>query len=186
MENKKVYIFLGPPYSGKETQTTPLSRDLGIPVFSMGQLIREGREQDPAIEDAFQQYTVRGLHIPTKVKFELLRKKMDEAQNGFILDNFPATHEDLEVFRAYCEEKNLDVSKVFYLHIDEEEMLNRFAANPHRGRLDDAKETLLVRSKVQGVDREPVLQYFRENGKLVEINGQQPIEAVSELIHGQI
>lgn len=185
MESKKTYIFLGPPYSGKETQTIPLGIELGIPVFSMGQLIREAR-QDPKIEEAFQQYSLKGLHVPIDIKFGLLESKMGEAASGFILDNFPGSAEDLEVFNRYMDRNDLDVTRVFYLNIDENEIMNRFAANPHRGRADDTQETLLVRSKIQGDDREPVLQYYKEKGKLVEINGALSREAVYQEIKEHI
>lgn len=185
MESKKIYIFLGPPYSGKETQTIPLGLELGIPVFSMGQLIREAR-QDPKIEEAFQQYTLKGLHVPIDIKFGLLASKMEEANNGFILDNFPGSTEDLEAFNRYMDRNQLEVTRVFYLKIDENEIMNRFAANPHRGRADDSQETLLIRSKIQGNDREPVLQYYKEKGKLVEINGALSREAVYQEIKEHI
>lgn len=176
---KKIYVFLGPPYSGKETQTLPLSRELGIPVFSMGQLIRNARESNPEIKEAFQKYTVKGLHVPIEIKFNLLKKELDNSHKGFILDNFPATKEDLDVFNQYLRENELHINKTFYLNIGEDEMMKRFYNNPSRGRSDDNEETLLVRGKVQGVDREPVLGYFREQGTLVNINGEQPVEAVS-------
>lgn len=180
-QEKRIYIFLGPPYSGKETQTTPLSHKLEIPVFSMGQLIREGR-QNPQIDEAFKKYSLKGLHVPIEIKFSLLKDRMDEPTKGFILDNFPATTEDLDALNAYLGSNELSVNRAFYLRISESEMLRRFEENPARGRADDSKETLLVRSKVQGVDREPVLEYFREQGKLVEINGEQPVELVAEEI----
>ena len=186
MENKGINIFLGPPFSGKETQTKPLSYEMGIPVFSMGQLIRQARQTDPDIENAFQRYTKKGLHVPIQIKFGLLKAEMDKNPSGFILDNFPATPEDLEVFNDYMNESGLEVNKVFYLNIGHEEMFRRFNENSDRGRDDDTVEALETRSNVQSDDRATVLEYYKSLGKLVEINGEQPVEVVTGDIRRKI
>ena len=181
MENNHgIIIFLGAPFSGKETQTTPLSQRLAIPVFSMGHLIREARVLDPEIERAFQEYTVKGLHVPIDIKFGLLKKEMEKHAEGFILDNFPASQEDLDVFNEYISNSPLKVSKVFYLKIGHQEMIKRFNESSDRGRADDTIEALQTRSTVQSEDREPVLEYLKNQGMLVEINGEQNIEKVTD------
>ncbi len=177
--NHEIIIFLGAPFSGKETQTTPLSQKLNIPVFSMGHLIREARVLDPEIERAFQEYTVKGLHVPIEIKFDLLKKEMEKHLEGFILDNFPASQEDLDVFNNYISGCPLKVTKVFYLKIGYEEMIKRFNESSNRGRADDTVDALQTRSTIQSQDREPVLEYFRNQGMLVEINGEQAIESVT-------
>ncbi len=181
MENNRgIIIFLGAPFSGKETQTTPLSQKLAVPVFSMGHLIREARVLDPEIERAFQEYTVKGLHVPIDIKFSLLRKEMEKHMEGFILDNFPASQEDLDVFNRYISESQLKVNKVFYLKISHDEMIKRFNESSNRGRADDTIEALQTRSTIQSQDREPVLEYFKNRDILVEINGEQDIEKVAD------
>ena len=165
-----ILIFLGPPYSGKGTQATILGKELNLPVFSMGELIREGnRLGNPKAVEGYQNYTVKGMHVPNSLKFELLREKMDENKNGFILDNYPATQEDLDTLLNYLLENSLRVDKVFYISISAEAMTARIT---ERGRDDDKLEIVLTRKEVQDKDREPVLQYFKEKGMLTEINGE--------------
>jgi adenylate kinase len=117
--------------------------------------------------------------VPNALKFVLLREKMDENKTGFILDNYPATQEDLDTLNKYFLENNLQVDKVFYIYISAEVMKARIT---ERGREDDKLETVLTRKTVQDQDRLPVLQYFREKGMLVEINGEGSIEAVQTKI----
>lgn len=186
MNQNNIYIFLGPPFSGKETQTTPLSQRLGIPVFSMGHLIRQAKDNDQSIGQAFEEYTVKGLHVPIDIKFGLLKQEMDKHPDGFILDNFPASKEDLDVFNDYLSKTGHKVSKVFYLNIGHDEMVKRFNESPDRGRADDTVEALETRSNVQSQDRQPVLDYFSSQGLLIEINGEQPIEVVSSRIEESI
>jgi adenylate kinase len=100
---------------------------------------------------------------------------MDQNKNGFILDNYPAMQEDLETLLSYLKENSLQVDKVFYINISVEKMRKRMI---QRGRDDDKPETVLIRRKVQDQDRQPVLEYFKEKGILVEINGEGSIEAV--------
>jgi len=171
-----ILIFLGPPYSGKGTQATILGKELNLPVFSMGELIREGnRLGNKKAVEGYQNYTIKGLHVPNALKFELLKEKMDANQTGFILDNYPAMQEDLDTLLNYLTENSLQVDKVFYISISAEAMKTRIT---ERGREDDKLETVLTRKEVQDRDRLPVLQYFRDKGLLVEINGEGSIEDV--------
>jgi adenylate kinase len=175
-----ILIFLGPPYSGKGTQATILGKELNLPVFSMGELIREGnRLGNPKAVEGYQNYTVKGMHVPNSLKFELLREKMDENKNGFLLDNYPATQEDLDTLLNYLLENSLQVDKVFYISISAEVMTARIT---ERGRDDDKLEIVLTRKEVQDKDREPVLRYFKEKGMLTEINGEGSIEDVQAKI----
>ena len=171
-----ILIFLGPPYSGKGTQAQILGKELNLPVFSMGELIREGnRLGNPKAVEGYKNYTIKGLHVPNALKFELLKEKLDQNKNGFILDNYPAMQEDLDTLRNYLAENSLQVDKVFYINISVEAMKARIT---ERGREDDKLEIVSTRRDVQDKDRLPVLQYFREKGLLVEINGEGPIEEV--------
>lgn len=169
-------VFIGPPYAGKGTQAERLSKKLGVPVFSMGKLIREGYEAgNPKAVEGFEKYSMRGLHLPNSLKFALLREKLDVNKNGFIIDNYPATQEDLDTFLNYINNSNLNIDKVFSIQISEEAMENRIIA---RGRKDDAPEILLKRRKIQDEDRLPVINYFKNKGILVNIDGEKSIEEV--------
>jgi len=166
-----ILIFIGPPYSGKDTQAKIVARELGISIFSMGSLIREAYKQgDPKAAEGFEKYSMKGLHVPISLKFALLRKKIEAEKDGFILDNFPATQEDLDTFTEYIKEKGLAVDKVFLLTISEEEMMRR---RVERGRLDDGVEILKKRREEQDKDRVPVVEYFRNMGILKEINTEK-------------
>ena len=119
-------VFIGPPYAGKGTQTDLLSKRLRIPVYSMGALIREAyRKKDPNAIKGYENYSLKGKHLPTSLKFSFLKEKLDKSLNGFILDNFPATEEDLGVFNGYLNNNQKKIDKVIYLKISEKEMQNR-------------------------------------------------------------
>ncbi|MGE5041537.1 MAG: adenylate kinase family protein [Candidatus Levyibacteriota bacterium] len=180
-----VYVLIGPPLSGKETQGELLESSLGgIPRFSMGHLIREARLEDPIFEKAYADYSMQGKHLPNDLKFPLLVRKMDEAlEKGFILDNFPATMEDIEYLEKYLEGKDLKLAAVVLLTVSEDEMRKRFEiAKERRGRADDTYENVQDRREIQDNDRQPVIEYYRRKGMLREINGESSIEEVHQKI----
>jgi len=177
-----IIIFIGPPFAGKDTQANLLSKALSLPLFSMGGLIREARESgDKAISDAYKKYTLHGLHVPIDIKFDLLKKKLDSLNTGFILSNFPATLEDLNAFNQYLKERNLIVDKVFYLNISKDVMRKRFE-NSLRKRPDDDPNIILERREIQDRDRIPVINHFRNLGTLEELDGEGDIDVVQKKI----
>lgn len=181
-----IIVFIGPPYAGKGTQTALLKNKLGMKVFSMGALIREAREKgDRVIEEAYKNYAMKGLNVPTEIKFRLLEIEMDKAKGNFILDNFPATEDDLKIFLEYLKKRNLSVDKAIHLSIGEEEMVKRLS-KISRGRADDDPQIVKTRREIQEEDRKPVLEYFRDLGILRDINGEGDIEEVNRKIEEEI
>lgn len=176
-----IIVFLGRPESGKGTQSTMLGKELGLPVFAMGDLIREARVSNGGINQAYEQYAMRGRHFPNSIKFPLLKSRLDETGNGFILDNYPATKEDVETLSAYLNGRSLSIDKVFHITISEDEVIRRTKVQ-HRDRLDDDESVIRERLKNQDEDRKLAIDYFRNKGVLVEIDGEREITA----IHGEI
>lgn len=178
-----IIIFIGPPYAGKNTQGKLLSQKFGnMPIFSMGGLIREARERgNKTFIKAYGEYSLKGLHLPTAVKFPLLKEKMDQAREGFILDNFPATKDDLTMFNNYLSNTNKKINRVIYLYVSEEEMKKRFK-NASRNRADDDPDIVAARKQVQDQDRIPVLKYYKSHNQLCEINGEGHIDKVHKEI----
>lgn len=183
----QIFVFIGPPYAGKDTQSNLLREELGLPVFSMGQLIRDAKESgDKEVIEAYEEYSMKGRHLPNSVKFPLLQAKMDgNLSSGFMLDNFPATQEDLTIFNKYLASRDLVVGCVFHIFVDEEEMLSRMK-KAGRSRPDDTVEVVLERRRYQDRDRQSVLEFFRKQGLLVEINGEKSIGDIHKEIESAI
>lgn len=173
-----IIVFFGPPFAGKGTQTNILGKKLGLPVFSMGAIIREEyKAGNPKAIEGFEKYSMKGLHLPIEFKFNLLKERLEKAPNGFILDHFPATQEDLDAFNNYLSSKGLHIERAFYLFISEEEMKKRVMV---RGRADDDPEIIRKRREIQDKDRIPVISYFKDKGILEEVNAQRSIEEVQK------
>lgn len=174
-----IVVFIGPPYAGKGTQSKLLGERLSLPVFSMGALIRQARDEgNQQIAKAFEEYSMRGLHVPIEIKFPLLKEKIDEAKNGFILDNFPERQDGLDIFNKYLSEHHLSANKVFLINISDQERLKRMLKKDRIDRPDDDPAIIIKRIEVQGKERIPVVNYFREKGILDEIDGERNIEEI--------
>ncbi len=177
-----IIVFLGPPYAGKGTHSAFLGQKLNIPVFSMGALIRQAHDKgDEVIKDAYERYALKGLNVPTHIKFDLLKKAMIQAGDNFILDNFPATEDDLKVLSDFLKERNLSIDKVLHMKTSEEEMIKRLK-NISRGRADDDPEIVRARREIQDKERKPVIEYFKNQGILTEVNSEGSIEEVNRKI----
>lgn len=173
-------IFTGQPLAGKGTQAQLLGKKLNIPVFSIGALLREAYDNgDPKAIEGYENYAMKGRFLPISFKFYLLKEKLDNANNGFILENFPSTQEDLDTFNSYLQEKNLAIDAVINIHVSEEEMYKRMS---QRGRMDDKEEIVKNRFLLQEKDRIVVTEYYRSQGKLIDIQGESSIEKVHEEI----
>ena len=174
-----IIVFIGPPYAGKDTQGKLLSQKFGnLPIFSMGHLIREAQESgNETFVKAYREYSLKGLHLPSEIKFPLLKEKMDKAKQGFILDNFPATKDDLAILNDYLIKANKKINRVIYLHISEREMKKRFEG-AFRGRKDDDATIVAARREIQDQDRVPVLEFYKSQNLLSEINGEGNIDKI--------
>lgn len=176
-----IVVLIGRPESGKGTQASMLAEKLRLPVFAMGELIRDAMSSDPQMAEAYEQYAMKGRHLPNSLKFPLLKKKLDSAGNNFVLDNYPANEEDLETFNNYMGGRGLSTDKVFYISISENEVIQRMKS-ANRGRLDDDESVIRERLKIQDEERKLVIEHFRKLGISEEIDGEREISA----IHGDI
>lgn len=176
-----IIVFIGRPESGKGTQAKLLSRETGLPVFAMGDLIRQAVDTNPDVALAYEQYALEGRHLPNSIKFPLLQDQLDTVNNGFILDNYPATQEDLETFNSYLTRHRWSIARVFNIVISPDEVVQRMKLD-NRGRLDDDERIIRERIRIQDRDRDDVIAYFREKAMLEEIDGEREIG----IVHGDI
>ena len=170
---------MGKPFSGKGTQVGLLGGRLGLSTVSMGHLLREAHDKNPQDTNLWWKTVVQGLNVPTAVKRPLVEEKLNQATVGFILDNFPATMDDLQFLEEYLTKTNKKIDRVFYLAISDETVEQR--RKIIRGREDD--EPMIIRQRLEGEfkgDLQPVLDYFKKQGILEEIDGEKIVQEVHQ------
>lgn len=130
MSNKKELVFLGPPASGKGTQTSKLSQYLNFPHVDTGSLLRKALSEGTPDGLIAKSYIEKGQLVPVEIVASIIKTRLGESDcaNGFILDGFPRSTEQAELLGEMLKEidSDKDVSfKVIYFDIDQQLLLDR-------------------------------------------------------------
>lgn len=173
-------ILIGPPGSGKSTQGKLLSEKLNLPYFSVGQILRDIAQTDDPQAEKIRSYTEKGDLLPDDIVIPIIEKHVAHAdhQNGFILDGFPRVLDQAKMF-------NHHIDKVIYVSLDDKEALWRIAKRTDK-RHDQSAATILHRIQVFHEQTDKVIEYYRNKGLLVEIDGMPSIEEIHKDILSKI
>jgi len=169
-------VLIGIQGSGKSTQGNMLSELFGIPYLSTGHIFREIAKEKTALGRYVKETINAGILVPDAKTIEIVNQYLSrpEYKKGYILDGFPRTLNQAHEFVNH-------VDKVIYLGIPDKEALWRLV-NRHQERAD---ETLLaIRKRIELFHKftRPVIEYYRKEEKLVDIDGTQSIHEVNKEI----
>jgi len=176
--------LFGRPFAGKDTQGKKLTELFNGTLLGGGDILR-GADMPPHIKEAMR----TGELIATKDYISIvLPKLMDESFAGrpLILSSVGRWYgEEAGVLQA-TESSGHPVKAVIYLNLSEDAVQERwrqFAGTHHRGeRHDDTQEVLEIRLKEYREKTLPVIEFYRQNGLLIEIDGTQDPEAVQQAV----
>lgn len=205
-------VVLGVPGAGKGTQAKRLSAMLSLPHISSGDLFRDNIQRQTALGREADSYISRGELVPDPVTIKMVGERLAEpdVERGGILDGFPRTTVQAEALERIAKELGGEVQSAVHIQVPEERLIERLSGrrvcrqaghvyhlehNPPQQagicdidgselyqRDDDRAETVRNRVRVYQRQTEPLIDYYRERGVLLEINGDQPIEQVSQEI----
>ena len=154
-------VLVGPPGAGKGTQATVLSRKLGVPHISTGDLFRAHISQRTELGVEVQRYIDSGKLVPDEVTNEMVRERLAEpdAAKGFLLDGFPRNITQSEVLDAILGQGGHKLDAVLEFRVDEEVVVKRLLA---RGRTDDTENVIRHRQEIYRSETAPLLEYYHE------------------------
>ncbi|HEY4509781.1 MAG TPA: nucleoside monophosphate kinase [Candidatus Paceibacterota bacterium] len=179
----KTLVVLGKSGSGKGTQVEMLARDYNFRIISSGTLLRSRAAQRDFVGKRIGEIINKGGLVPTPVIFhlwlhELEATREDGSARGVVFEGSPRKLYEAwmldETLWFYGLDQNM---LVIHLDISDQEAMKRLLA---RGRKDDQPEAIQERLRWYQEQVSPAIEYYREKGKLIEINGEQPIEEVSK------
>jgi adenylate kinase len=203
-------VLLGPPGVGKGTQAKVLSEKTGLAHISSGDLFRENLKNQTELGKLAQTYMTKGELVPDDVTVAMVKERLSrpDSKAGAILDGFPRTPAQAEALEAMLGEFGGRVDRVPFIAASDDILVDRLTgrwtcrANGHvfnektnppkedkkcdfdgselYQRDDDKEETVKNRIQVYVNQTAPLISYYREHGKLIEINGAQPIDRVTE------
>lgn len=174
-------ILIGPQGAGKGTQATRLSAYLGIPTISTGALFRAEIARGTGLGRAVDEYIKKGEMVPPETVNQMMHERLneDDALNGVILDGYPRTPEQAKNLDEFLRESGRAVTHVLLFKVSDEVGIQR-AKERHRA--DDTLEVIRHRLELYHKSTEPIIQYYRERGILVEVNGERSIDEVEQEI----
>jgi adenylate kinase len=205
-------VLLGPPGVGKGTQAKTLSERTGLAHVSSGDLFRENIKNQAELGKLAQTYMTRGELVPDDVTIAMIRERLGrpDSETGAILDGFPRTPAQAEALAVMLQEFNGHVDAVPYITAREDVLIERLSgrwtcrakghifnqkSNPPKvaGRCDfdgselyqrddDQAETVKRRIQVYLDQTSPLISHYRHQGKLIEIDGTQSIEQVTQAL----
>lgn len=166
-------VLIGIQGSGKSTQGNLLQETLKIPYLSTGHIFRNLAKEATPLGREIKEIMNAGYLIPDEKTIEIVEEYLarPEYQKGYILDGFPRTVTQAEAFGN-------GVDKVIYLKISDAEALSRISLRNDTGREDETHEAIKKRIESFHTFTEPVIDYYRQKGKLVEVDGEKAIEAI--------
>ena len=204
---KRILILLGPPGAGKGTQASMLKNEYNMLHLSTGDLLREAVENGTELGKLAESYMNSGALVPDEVILGLIGSYMDENNQASILfDGFPRNED-----QAIALEEKLDgyPASVLELQVPDQSVIDRLSSRrvcDNCGKLynisfgdfpdgkctdcdgniyqrkDDMPETISNRLVVYHNQTEPVTQYYLSKNRLLEINGEGTVEAISDRI----
>lgn len=165
--------MIGIQGAGKSTQGNLLSEKLHIPYLSTGHIFREMSKEKTSLGRYIKEVINAGYLIPDEKTLQIVSEylKREEYESGYIMDGFPRTLKQAEAFVN-------GIDKVIYLKVSDKEALWRLSYRNGEVRQD---ETLMAIRKRIGLFHEltePVLDYYRKKGQLIEIDGEKSIEEI--------
>jgi adenylate kinase len=205
----KYLILLGAPGAGKGTQASFL-REQGLIHIASGDLFREAVSAGTELGLQAKAYMDKGMLVPDEITIKLILERLASLgdEQGFVLDGFPRTLEQAKALDRELGRRNKGVDKVVYIKVSSEELIRRLSGRwicrqcqaPYHlltsppqvegkcdrcggelyQRADDTPETVRKRLEVYFEQTIPLIDYYRQSGKLAEINGEQSIAQVNQ------
>lgn len=177
-------LMVAPPGAGKGTQATRLAERYGIEHLASGDLLRHELAAGTTLGAAAKDYVERGDLVPDDLVMRLVldRALVAAKHGGYVLDGFPRNRQQAEAAYAMTgQDEDLTLDAVVHLAVARDELRRRMLARASAGgRSDDQAAVIDHRLEVYDCQTEPLLDYYRDRGLLLTVDGERPIDEVTE------
>lgn len=180
-------VLFGPPGAGKGTQSEHLISRYNLMHISTGDILRNAIEQKTPRGIQAQQYMNRGELVPDELVIGIIGRRLEEHRDkvkGFIFDGFPRTTKQAVELDNMLAQKGSSISLILGLEVEQNELVVRMENRGKlTGRADDQNiEIIQNRINIYNQTTHPVMEYYKEQGKYVGINGMGTIDEIFQRI----
>ena len=205
----KIIVMVGAPGAGKGTQSRLLAEHFDYPQISTGEILRQMALADTPLGREIKELQASGSLVSDDVLAQLILKRTSEpdGRDGYILDGFPRTLKQAEVLESLAEQQGKDVVLVRVV-VSHESLLQRLTGRrtctkcgeiynvysrppkvegkcdidgaPLSQRSDDNPDAVENRLNAYEESTAPLIDYYKTSGRLVEIDGERPVDEVYE------
>jgi len=186
MKLQNVILLMGPPGSGKGTQSRLLVEKLGFVYFGMGDTLREYAQIDSDLGREIKATIDQGNIVPDDIAKQIFEDKFLSflEKPGVVLDGYPRTLGQTEVLKNLLQKYQINHFNVFFLEVDKSKLLARLALRGKaQGRADDVETAAVEKRFDEYLNKTAaVKENYESQGILTHINGDQPVEAVHQEI----
>jgi len=207
-------ILLGPPGAGKGTQAKSISNKYSIPHISTGDIFRKNISEKTPLGIEAKSYIDKGHLVPDKLTIDIVQDRLEQedCKSGFLLDGYPRTVNQAESLKNFLKEKGEELDTALLIAVPKEYIIDRMTGrrvclscgasyhvkfNPTKvegkcdicgsvviQRDDDCEETVNERLEIYDAQTQPLIDYYKEQGLLSEVDGTQAINDVFKNISG--
>lgn len=180
-------VLFGPPGAGKGTQAKILTTERGLPQLSTGDMLRAAIAARTPLGLSCKVLIDKGELVPDDTVIGIIAERFDQpdCKNGAVFDGFPRTIPQAQALDKMLTERGHKIDLVLELKVDDAMLLSRVEARIKAGgvlRSDDTPETLAHRLEVYYKNTAPLIDYYRQQGKLKAVDGMAPVETVTAQI----
>jgi adenylate kinase len=178
-------LIVGPPGSGKGTQAARISSAYGIPDVSTGDIFRANIKNGTPLGVQVKEIVDAGDYVPDSLTNALVAERLeaDDARNGFLLDGYPRTLEQVSYLDGLLARKGQSLVGVIQLVADRDAVVERLTKRAlEQGRVDDSEEAIRHRQEVYLRETSPLIDVYNDRGLLIEVNGLGAMDEVATRI----
>jgi len=178
-------LLIGPPGAGKGTQASRLASAFGVPAISTGDIFRANVANATELGLKVKAIMDAGEYVPDDITSAIVvdRLREPDAVNGFLLDGYPRTPEQVAELDRVLESEYEPLNAVVQLDADPDEVVGRLLKRAvEQGRADDTEDVIRHRMGVYEQQTAPLVELFAQRGLLVKVDALGSVDDVTQRI----